>query len=49
MIVIANPYETLLGDRGVPERRDCDKCNGIGKVDGEKCNKCDGSGKLKDN
>lgn len=45
---MGNPFETIPGDRGQPERRNCDKCNGTGKVKGEKCDKCNGSGKLKD-
>jgi hypothetical protein len=47
IVIMANPFETIPGDRGVPERRDCDKCNGTGKIGGKKCDKCNGSGKLK--
>ena len=46
--MMGNPFETIPGDRGQSERRNCDKCNGTGKVNGKKCDKCNGSGKLKD-
>jgi len=45
---MGNPFETIPADRGKNERRDCDKCNGTGKVDGKNCGKCNGSGKIKD-
>ena len=32
---MGNPFETIPGDRGKPERRNCDKCIGTGKVNGK--------------
>ena len=44
---MGNPFETIPSDQGQPEKRNCDKCNGDGEVNGKKCDKCNGSGKLK--
>jgi DnaJ-class molecular chaperone len=42
-----NPYEVPPADRGQPERRNCDKCGGTGKVKDKKCDRCNGSGKVR--
>lgn len=30
--MMGNPFETIPGDRGQSEKRNCDKCNGSGKL-----------------
>lgn len=45
---MGNSFETIPGEWGHPERRNCDISSGTGKVKDEKCDKCNGSGKLKD-
>lgn len=41
-------FESIPGDSGHNEKRDCPQCNGTGKKAGKKCAKCGGSGKLTD-
>lgn len=42
-----NPFkQTPTEKKG--EWRNCDACNGIGKIKDKKCEKCNGSGKLPD-
>lgn len=42
-----SPFEVPPADRGQPERRNCDKCDGSGKVRDKKCDRCNGSGKVR--
>jgi DnaJ-class molecular chaperone len=45
--MMANPFEVPPLDRGQPEKRNCDKCRGTGKVGDKKCDRCNGSGKVR--
>lgn len=43
---MANPFETIPGDRGKPEKMPCEVCDGTGKdAKGNNCKVCGGTGK----
>jgi hypothetical protein len=43
-----NPFEGPPGRPESPRIFKCPKCDGTGKIKGEKCGRCDGTGKIRD-